>query len=197
MGLFDKLKKSKKNDYDSHVELHLNAHFQPVHRFPLEDAIEQMITELHLGELEGGGTAQNPETGEIQSCDIQFCLKDTSDATIDKFSEIVESMGIPKGSYLQYDNQKRPVGMQEGFAIYLNGVDLPEEVYRSCDINVLIERLESQLDGMGRMYSFWEGKEWTVLYFYGNSSFREMIAKVQGIIDEYPLCEKCQVKQIA
>lgn len=71
---------------------------------------------------------------------------------------------------------KIEVGTLEGLAFYVNGTDLPDEIYESCDINHVIEQMESAMNGIGRFYSYWEGNEWTALYFYGGS-FVEMKSK--------------------
>lgn len=84
----------------------------------------------------------------------------------------------------------------EGLAVYLNGTDLPSEVYASCDVNDLIKMLEKSLEHMGRFYSYWEGNRETALYFYG-ISFEEMKQKISGITDKYPLCEKCKIIRIS
>ena len=195
MSFLDKFKKKKEESV--FVELHLNARFQPKHRFPLEDAIEKVISKLKLGSLDGGGTAQDPETGEIRYCDINFILKDSSDETIEKFVDIVNSMGIPKGSYLKYDDKTVPVGTQDGLALYLNGTELPAEVYENNDINELMEAVGECLDGCAKLRSYWEGNEWTALYYYGDTPYADMAEKIREITDEHPLCQKCRVEQIA
>lgn len=62
------------------LTLKLNARFQPKHRFDLEDALQEILEEKQLGEITGGGTAQNPD-GEIAYCDIEIQLtNDKSDS---------------------------------------------------------------------------------------------------------------------
>ncbi|MCM1146044.1 MAG: hypothetical protein NC407_15215 [Lachnoclostridium sp.] len=88
------------------------------------------------------------------------------------------------------------VGTLEGLAYYSNGVDLPDEVYQTCDINYVIEQMGQAMEGIGRMYSYWESSTYTALYFYG-SSFAEMKKRIEPFITEYPLCQKCRIEQIA
>ena len=40
-----------------HLNLKLNARFQPKHRFVLEDALTEVLEKQQLGEITGGGTA--------------------------------------------------------------------------------------------------------------------------------------------
>lgn len=173
----------------------LNARFQPIHRHQLEDAIEEILQSTGLGELDGGGTMQMP-SGEIESCEIVLLLQDNEDETIKALVDIVNHLGVPKGSSLRYREQAVSVGTLEGLALYLNGTDLEPEVYKVCDVNVVIEELERSLAESGRMYSYWEGAKETALYFYG-ADFEEMRERMQEFLAEYPLCAKCRVVQIA
>lgn len=183
-----------------YITVHLNAKFQPVDRFELEDALQSVLEKLELGEVDGGGTAMSP-SGEISSCDIEVCLKDNSQETIDKLSDILNHFGIPKNSKLQYQNVlqeavETDIGTLEGLALYLNGTDLPHETYKNCDINYVIEKINELLQNSGKMYSYWEGPSETALYFYGES-YENMLKLVQPFLNDYPLCEKCRVTQIA
>lgn len=51
--------------------LHLNARFQPKHRFELEDALQEIFEKNNAGEVTGGGTLLK-ENGEVESCDIEI-----------------------------------------------------------------------------------------------------------------------------
>lgn len=187
-------------DYPYFATLHLNARFQPMHRHDLEDALEEVLLEHCLGSVDGGGTAQMP-SGEISSCDIELCLRDLSQETLDKVAEIVDRLGVPKGSELLWNTggnsyEQQPVGRLEGMAVYLNGTELPAEVYETSDVNFVIQQMDTLMEGIGGLYSWWEGPEDTALYFYGES-YEKMLEAVSGFLVEYPLCQKCQVKQIA
>ena len=107
---------------------------------------------------------------------------------------------MPKGSKLilsdTADQKEIPVGRLEGLALYLNGTELPAEVYKSCDINYAIEQMEERLSGIGRLYSWWEGPSETALYFYGEG-YKKMLDAIKDFIEEYPLCQKCRTEQIA
>lgn len=39
------------------LSLKLNARLQPIHRFELEDALQEVLEGKRLGEVTGGGTA--------------------------------------------------------------------------------------------------------------------------------------------
>lgn len=178
-----------------YLTLKLNARFQPKHRFELEDALQEILENEQLGEITGGGTAQNPD-GEIAYCDIEIHLTNDSSDSVKWLADLLNKIGIPKGSVLQGIEPEIEVGTLEGLAYYSNGVDLPDEVYKNCDINCVIEQMEMAIKGIGRMYSYWEGSTYTALYFYG-SSFAEMKKRIEPFIASYPLCQKCRIEQIA
>jgi hypothetical protein len=179
-----------------HFTLNLNARLQPFDRHDIEDVLIEAFEEQNLGSVNGGGTAQNPN-GEIAYCDIELDLKDDSQESIDKAVAIIESLGIPKGSALYGESDfKRDVGTLEGLALYLNGMELPDEVYQTCDVNHVVEEIGKLLGESGKLYSHWQGPQDTALYFYG-TSFDEMKAKMDSFLSEYPLCQKCRVEKIA
>ncbi|WP_288980014.1 hypothetical protein, partial [uncultured Parvimonas sp.] len=178
--------------------LNLNSRLQPMHRHDLEDALQEILEKGKLGEVMGGGALQSPQTGEIVSCDIEIHLNDDKQDSVNRLVELMNIIGIPKGSALlcTAPEIKIEVGTLEGLAFYVNGTDLPDEIYESCDINHVIEQMESAMNGIGRFYSYWEGNEWTALYFYGGS-FVEMKQKIEPFIASYPLCQKSRIEQIA
>lgn len=82
------------------LTLNLNSRLQPMHRHDLEDALQEILEKINLGEVMGGGTLQNPQTGEIESCDIEIHLNDDKQDSINRLVELVNKIGIPKGSAL-------------------------------------------------------------------------------------------------
>lgn len=147
------------------------------------------------GKVTGGGTAQNPN-GEIAYCDIDIYLTEDTPERLNWLVSLLNTIGIPKGSVLQGTGPEIEVGTLEGLAYYSNGADLPDEIYQTCDINYVIEQMEQAMEGIGRMYSYWEGSTYTALYFYG-TSFAEMKEKIEPFIASYPLCQKSRIEQIA
>ena len=193
---------SDKFEYSYHVTLNLNARLHPMHRYDLEVALEEILSERKLGCVDGGGTMQLP-SGEIEFCDIELMLQDNTEESLTSLESIIEKLGVAKGSKLLLWNEadedvwcERPVGNLEGMALYLNGTDLPAEVYQTSDINYVIEQTKSLIKGIGAMYSWWEGPQNTALYFYGES-YDKMFAAIKNFTEEYPLCQKCVIKQIA
>lgn len=192
MGLFEKRNNTKQENPVS-VWLHLNARLQPVHREEIfEDLLEQVLSKYKLGELLGGGTLQKA-TGEVKSCAIEMMIQ--RDKLEKFFSVLYQIDTIPKGSRLIIDDEEKEIGSAEGLALYLNGTDLPAEIYENCDINYLIDQLDLALEESAFGFSYWEGNSETALYYYGRS-YEEMVEKITPIVEKYPLCAKCRIEQV-
>lgn len=176
----------------------LNARLQPLDRGDLfEDPLDYVLKQTGKGEVTGGGT-QLGEDGEIAYCEIEMVVADVDDGTVDLLVAALEKMGAPKGSRLEFDDERenRPFGQSEGLAVYLNGTDLPASTYAECDVNVVYDEFEKRLEGIGHVQSFWGGPSETALYMYG-SSFEEMKTAISDFLSSYPLCEQARVVQVA
>ena len=174
--------------------LQLNARLQPFDRHDLEDLIEEFLSEGNLGAASGGGTMMD-KNGEVEYCDIELELN--SPEAMKELLHKLEEIGIPKGSKLYGKDFSQEVGTAEGLAIYINGTDLPEEVYQNCDINEVYKNIEEALNDAIVVTSYFEGSTETALYFYINGSFAEAKEKIKNFVESYPLCEKCRIVQIA
>ena len=162
-----------------------------------EDPLDEALKAAGCGEVSGGGTLQT-KIGEVASCDIDIAVAGPVEAAVRVVIDTLEALGVPKGSKLRVESEERevPFGRTEGLAVYLNGSDLPDEVYRKCDSNVVYAAFEQLLGDQGRILSWWQGPTETALYLYG-ASFEEMRALLAGFIASYPLCQQCRVEQIA
>ena len=190
MKLFDKFK--KKETFIS-ITLQMNAKLQPFHRADFEDMIENILKEKQAGEIIGGGSLLMP-TGEISCCDIEFSIIENQ---VDSFISFLNQITlIPNGSKILMKDSMMNIGKSEGLGLYLNGTDLPKEVYQNSDINELIEQIDTALKGVAVRLSHWEGNSETALYYYG-PSYETIKEKILPITQNYPLCEKCRIEQIA
>jgi hypothetical protein len=141
--------------------------------------MNEFLEKAELGYTDGGGTLISGDGGEVRCCDVSFLIRHYDESVCVRLCEMIERLGAPKGSVLQIyrsDGEDEdavpeiiPVGTKEGMAIYLNGTDLPDEVYKDCDINFVIERIDNMMDGGGRYMSCWQGPTETALYCYGDS----------------------------
>jgi len=180
------------------VIVQLNARLQPMDRGEFfEDPLDALLKSAGLGEVSGGGSTLAP-SGEIESCDVELSMPDIGEQAIAKLMSALETVGTPKGSKVQFvsTDTHRECGWMEGMAVYLNGTDLPDSTYASCDSNFVYSEFNRLLEGQGRVLSHWQGPAETALYMYG-SSFDEMKQRIATFISTYPLCERCRVTQIA
>ena len=76
------------------------------------------------------------------------------------------------------------INVTEGLAVYLNGTDLPDEVYATSDVNELIAGMHGSLGDEGRMQSYWQGPRETALYLYGSSAAR-MSDLIVGLYEDW------------
>ena len=175
---------------------HLLTPIDRVERY--ENPLYDLLSAQELGEPSGGGTMQS-QTGEIEYIDVAISLTDL-DKGIPLVISKLEELGAPKGSVLEvYDTdppREIPFGKAEGVGVYLDGVNLPDEVYQESDVNVVIDGLNKAIEGHGEMQGHWRGNTETALYFYGEDASR-MIELMQDFLKTYPLCEGARVVTIA
>jgi hypothetical protein len=185
------------------LTINLNARLQPIHRHDIEDALQATLERISIdAEITGGGSSQEAN-GEVKRCDIELLISDGSDENLKKIVGIMESMLAPVGSKLiihgENDSENRTVrfGFHQGLGLYLNGKDLDNSIYEDCDVNFVYQEIERLLGDfqVGHIASYWEGEE-TSFYLYGRN-FDEMHKRIKPLLDEYPLCQKCRVVQIA
>jgi hypothetical protein len=160
-----------------------------------EDPLGDALSEKGFGEVDGGGTMQSKE-GEILHIDVHMYLN-KPDESIPFVTRMLEKQGAPKGSKLKIyeaDEVIREIsfGVREGFAIYLDGVNLPDEVYRNSDSNVVVCEIDKLLAGHGEIEAHWQGLTETALYVYGDS-IATMKPLIQDFMDTYPLCKGARV----
>lgn len=180
------------------VIVQLNARLQPMHRGEFfEDPLDAVLKKLRRGEVSGGGTRMS-ETGEIEHCDIELTLPDTSPEALQSVVSALQDLGAPKGSKLRVAESGTDIdfGRTEGLAVYLNGTDLPDETYDTCDSDFVYGEFDRLLQGEGRVLSYWQGPTETAFYMYGGA-FERMRARLADFLATYPLCQKCRVVQVA
>ena len=143
----------------------LNAQLRPMDRGEyFEDPLDAILAERELGSVCGGGTLVS-DVGEMLHSDVEIELNEGSEENYAAVIAALESLGAPKGSLLHVESEDRTIafGVTEGLAVYLNGADLPKEVYAGNDINDFIEQLQAALGERGRFLSYWEGERETGL----------------------------------
>lgn len=175
----------------------LNARAQPLDRGDVfEDPLNEILEVAGTGQVTGAGT-QLGEEGEIEFCDLEIMVPEASDAAIGAIREALERLGAPRGSKLIWNDgaSELEFGAFEGLAVYLNGTDLPDEVYAQSDVNFVYDELGRLLGDEGRVVSHWDGPRETALYLYGRSA-DTMLSRIRPFLDSYPLCQKARIVTI-
>jgi len=196
--MLDSLMEKLKGSQPSYLVARLNARLQPIHRGEFfEDPLNDVLDRAALGQVSGGDTMQDVN-GEIEYCDIEIEITGQISEAIKCIIDTLENLGAPKGSKLHVEVESREIafGTHEGLAVYLNGTDLPDHVYRECDSNFVYSGFNRLLEHSGRVLSFWQGPRETAFYVYG-ASFADMRDRLSGFVGSYPLCERCRIVQIA
>jgi hypothetical protein len=162
-----------------------------------EDPLQEALELRGLGEVTGGGT-QMAEANEIDYCGIDIELNDAA-AGLPFVREFLTERGAARGSKLIVgsgeEKQELPFGTAEGVGVYLDGVGLPKEVYSTSDINVVYEKLDELIDGVGEIRGHWQGPTETALYLYGASA-ATMRERIADFLASYPLCQRARVVAI-
>ena len=204
MGLLDFFKKRNMLEGGAtHVTITFNARWQPEFQEQVETRIDDLLRSSNLGEVDGSGWL-NDGNGEALEFDVEVQFKESDERNIERLKELLSAVVVPKGSKIQKDSANDKdgykficeIGDQEGLGIYLNGTDLPDEVYSQCDINVLLDRLFESLKGKAVFGGWWQGNRETALYFYGKE-YEYMVNSIESVIDNYPLCQQCRLVKIA
>lgn len=203
--LFNKIQDNTQTPETSYIVASLNDKIMPIDRCEVyEDPLDTLLSSKSLngitGEVTGGGTLQE-ETGEITLCDLEIEIH-TASPTREQTRSIIqalESMGAPKGSKLIIEsrNEEIPFGKKEGLALYLDGVNLPDEIYENQDTDALIANLLNALSlPEDYILRYWNGPTETGLYFYGDH-FEHMKRAIEPVISSQPECQNCCIEQIA
>ena len=187
------------NSGEAFIYIKLNDRVMPIDRgYLYEDPLDEFLQAHQYGTVTGGGTMQG-QSGEILYGDIELMIYEGKDAIkiMDEVISKLEELGAPKGSSITIAGMNEAIafGRAEGMAIYLDGVNLPEEVYKACDSNYVLSELSKLLGYRGQAQRYWQGDTETAFYFYGES-FSEMQRAVSGFMDTYPLCKGARIIQI-
>ena len=186
---------------DDRVQLtaRINSKTQPLDRGDFyEDPLHDRLRDLDLGEVTGGGTQMVDAPCGIDYIEIHIAVPDLAEDRIAAIIAELAAIGVPKGSALFSDGEQHgpSFGTLEGLALYLDKVGLPDEVYESHDVNLLIAECERRMgEGYG-LRGHWQSREETAIFFYGQS-FDHMEQAIDGYRREMPLCEGSRVERIA
>ncbi len=181
------------------VTAQINHKLGPIDRGErYEEPLDSGVAAHAYGETDGGGTMLSAEK-EIEFIDVHMLLS-APEISVPFVIQLLEQQGAPKGSKLMIcENDKVskeiPFGLREGFGIYLDGVNLPDQVYKECDSNIVVSEVDKCLKGHGQIESHWQGPTETALYVYGDSN-AIMKPLIVDFLASYPLCKGARIVDI-
>ena len=188
-----------RDEVTSHVIVaQVNARLLPMDRGEhFGDPLDEQLMNAGLGEVCGGGEMLTP-AGEVEYCALEIQVDGDLAEAEQLVVDTLTRLGAPKGSRLliKHENREVEFGEAEGLAVYLNGTDLPPEVYQTSDSSFVYIEFQRLLGDDGRVLSHWQGPTETAFYLYG-PSHREMKLRLANFLASYPLCAKARVEQIA
>jgi hypothetical protein len=178
------------------ITARIPEHIEPLDRSQrYEDPLTQALASRDLGMLTGSGTHLTPES-EIGYVDLEIALANLNGA-LDLVKQTLESQGAPVGSQLLFRrhgiDEEIPFGVQEGVAIYLDGVSLPNEVYERTNIQEVVQRVADAVESVGGEWrGSWSGPSETALYQFGPSA-DAMLDALLPVFDSYAICQNARV----
>ncbi len=182
-----------------YVTARLNSRTQPIDRHGFfETPLQAMLEAKSIGRVTGGGTQLTDEPAGIAFCDLEIELAEISAEALAQIIVSLDRQGAPKGSklILEASGREIPFGRNEGLGLFINGTDLPDEVYETTDLNDVQAECERLLGPDGSYRGYWQGDLETALYFYG-PSFETMTRALQPALKEIALLDRARIEKIA
>ena len=204
MNIFKKLFGLKNNqEADSQgnfLVATLNDKIMPIDRGEVyEDPLDELIRKKGIGEITGGGTMQQ-KSGEIDFCDVEIQLNSDfiNQHDIELIIDKLEELGAPKGSKLTIEKTGEVIqfGKLEGLGLYLDGINLSDEVYKNSDSEALANEIIRLAEIKSTIIRYWQGNTETGLYFYSDS-FEGIKNAISDFVRSHPECENSRIEQVA
>ncbi len=173
--------------------------WEPVHpmdrRRRYESPLFVALNQRGCGSLIGVSSCMSREL-EVEYVDIDMDLDDLEGA-LELVKGVLVKAGAPACSEFRLagDGGEEIIGFGkvEGLAVYLDGVNLPDDVYELCNINELADLIKDKLAAAGgEIRGSWVGPNETSIYMYGPNA-EVMFAALEPIMSGYPLCRNARV----
>jgi hypothetical protein len=167
-------------------------HIEPIDRGRYEDPLQEALEKIKTGAVTGGGSQLN-ELGGIDYADVEIELANL-DGAVEVVTQTLEQAGAPKGSELISAEDGRVLqtfGQNECLAIYLDGINLPDEVYADLDFDAVVAEIGAAA-GPDSYHGCAQGNEETGLFFFGSNA-DDMFARVEPVLRKLPIGQNARV----
>jgi hypothetical protein len=147
------------------------------------------------GEITGVNSLMSREL-EIERVEFEMLLND-ADKSVEMVKLVLEQAGAPAGSELRFSREEKDeiirFGRKEGLAVYLDGINLPDEVYDTCSCDGLAALISNALASVeGEIFGSWVGRSETAIYLYSPNA-ENMFSILEPILSGYPLCQNARI----
>jgi len=167
-------------------------HIEPIDRGRYEDPLQAALEQANAGEVTGGGSQLN-ELGGIDFADVEIEVANL-DGALQIVTETLEKAGAPKGSELIAADDGRVLqtfGTQECLAVYLDGINLPDDVYADLDFDAVVAEIGAAA-GPDSYHGCAQGNEETGLFFFGANA-EDVFARVEPVLRRLPIGQNARV----
>lgn len=166
-------------------------HVEPVDRGTwYEEPLQAALDAAKVGTITGGGSQLNAKGG-IEFADIEIEVPDRHES-LRMVADALERAGAPQGSELRWgDDVQLEFGKTQCLAVFLDGVNLPDEVYAALDFEALLKQLEGAA-GAGSHRGIAQGNEETGLFFFGPDA-EAMFQKVEPVLKALPIGQNARI----
>ena len=176
-------------DFPHRLVARFYENIEPVDREErYENPLQAALKAANAGVVSGRGS-QLTDTGLLAYAEIEMSLADLRPG-LDLTVNTLEGAGALRGSELRRgDEVVREFGKLECLAVFLDGVNLPQEVYDDLDMADLLARLEAVA---GSLRGTWAGSEETGL-FYSGPDAEELLPKVEAVLRPLPIGQNARL----
>lgn len=173
--------------------------WEPIHQayrtIKYEVPLASALRAHGAGEITGVNSVMTGEL-EVESMEFEMILANL-DKSVELVKLVLEEAGAPAGSEICFRRDERDeiihFGRKEGLAVYLDGINLSDEVYDTCSCDGLAALISEALTSIGgEIRGSWVGRSETAIYLYGPNS-ENMFSLIEPILAAYPLCQNARI----
>lgn len=172
-------------------------HIEPIDRGErYEDPLTKVLEARGLGEVTGGGS-QLDQNFRIAFVDLEIQLANLEQGLPLVTSSLTE-FGAPKGSKLIFErdgtSHEMMFGTLELAELYLDGVNLPPEVYEALDFEAFHHALRTSLasGGIGEPRGVWTGDTETAVFIFAPLA-KNVPPILAGLVQAHPILSNARV----
>lgn len=166
------------------------------------DPLTAYLEEQEIGVVTGGGTLlgdrAHPDEKDIINAGIDIELANLDEALALTKSKLIE-LGAPFGSNIQYEIHEgkfltEPIGELELLYVFIDNVNLSDEIYENIDTQSLYRAFDTALAGStigeARGSCIWKSE--TLIYFAGKSA-DEIFEKIDPLRTNFPILQNARI----